>query len=266
MYTALQQPPAQRAVPQPPPQQYGYQPQPQYQQPPAPAGPQMPRDEDFLTAPAQATRQLMEVLKANEFQPAMAQQTQVLGQLVKENVRLRNPDVFQRYGPEVELTLQQYAPDPRAWTPDNVQAVVDVVRGRHAHEVAEAEIERRVAERLRGDLNGASIRPDGSGAPSASAPNQLDLNKLPPMYAETLQRLKMNPQVIDEFLMATKVRHEGLTLEQARERWLQSAQQGDIITDGVNQNIYESVPANEKQPPPPAITMRSLGYRQKESF
>jgi hypothetical protein len=192
----------------------------------------MPRDEDFLTAPAQATRQLMEHLKAQEFQPAMAAQTQVLGQLVKENVKLQEPDAFRRWGPEIELTLQQVAPDPRTWTPDNVRTIVDVVRGRHAREIQQEEVDRRVNERLAAQLGGASLRPDGSLAPSAAPPNQLDFQKLPPRYASILQQMGMTPATLDEFLRTTVMQSRpGLTIEQAREQWMQSASKGDVITD-----------------------------------
>jgi hypothetical protein len=186
----------------------------------------------------------------------------MLGQLVKENARMQHPDAFQKWGPEIELTLQQYAPDPRAWTPDNMKAVVDVVRGRHAHEIAEAEVERRVQERLNSGLGGGTLRPDSLGAAtSATASNQLDFTKLPPRYAATLQRMGMTQAALDEYLNATKVRHEGMTLEQARERWITEAQKGDIFTDGVNQNDFTSAPLNPTGTPASpdgGITLRQL--------
>jgi hypothetical protein len=255
MYTALQrgQPAPQPAAPQPP--------------PPAPNAPaSAPSQEDFLTRPEWATRQLVEQLRRTEFDPTINQQTQLLGALVKENVKMQHPDDFRRWGPEIELTLQQYAPDPRAWTPDNLKAVVEVVRGRHAHEITEDEVEKRVRERMQQQLGGATLRPDGGLTPSAAATNQLDFTKLPQHYATTLQRMGVDQRTLDDFLLATKVRHEGISLEQAREKWLAEAQKGDIITDGVNQNEFHSVPLTPTGRPNPdavgGVTMRQLGYKE----
>jgi hypothetical protein len=71
----------------------------------------------------------------------------------------------------------------------------------------------------------------------------------------------LTQQALDEYLYATKVRHEGLTIDQARERWITEAQKGDIITDGVNQNEFSSVPLNPTGTPSGtdgAITLRQL--------
>jgi hypothetical protein len=196
-----------------------------------PVAPQLPSQDDFLTRPAEATKQYMDYMRQTEFQPALAQRDQMLAQLARDNVRSQDPAAFQKWGPEIELALQQYAPDPMARTPDNIRAVVDVVKGRHAHEIAEAEIEKRVQERLAGGL-GSSLRADGAAGTSAASPGTLDLDKLPPQYGAALKRLNLSQSDIDNFLIKAKCNVTGCTLEQAREEWVKQASRGDIITDG----------------------------------
>lgn len=238
MYSALQAPAGQRSpAPVPTPSYPQYQP-PQYGQPAQypqvtpPSAPQLPSQDDFITRPAEATKQYMEYMRATEFTPALAQRDQMLAQLARDNVRSQDPEAFKRWGPEIELALQQYAPDPMARTPDNIRAVVDVVKGRHAHEISEAEVERRVQERLAGGLGG-TLRSDSAGATtSVTGPGQLDLDKLPPQYGAALKRLNLSQTDIDNFLIKAKCNVTGCTLEQAREEWVKQASRGDIITDG----------------------------------
>jgi hypothetical protein len=269
---AVAQPPSRQPQPGYPPYpqqpQYGQPQQPQYA-PPAP--PTLPSQDDFLTRPAEATKQYMEYLKQTEFQPWQQQTTTAVASTNRALAELQDPATFKKYGPEIDLTLRQYAPNPEAWTVENIKKVAAIVRSNHIDEIAEERaraLMQQNADRL--GIAGASLRPDGTPLPagaSAAGPNQLDFTKLPPQFSKVLQRVGVDQATLDEFLMATKVRHEGLSLDQARAKWMQEAQRGDIFTDGLNQNEIHSVPLNEvKAPiasPEGGLSMRQLGYQEK---
>ncbi len=202
--------------------------------PPPPSAPSvaLPTNDDYLTRPAEATAQALQYYRERDFAPVMRQQVESAAQTNRSLMELRDPDAFRKWGPEIDLTLRQYAPDVALHTPDNIKAVVEMVRGRHAHEVAEDEIEKRVQERLNSQLGG-TLRPGAAAtATSANVPGQLDLDKLPPNYGAALKRLNLQQSDIDDFLIKAKCTPFGMTLEQARDEWTKQAQRGDIITDG----------------------------------
>lgn len=262
------------ASPQPGYSQPAYPPQyaqPQYPQAvPPPQAPQIPSQDDFITRPAEATKQYMEYLKQTEFQPWQQQTTTAVASTNRALAELQDPDTFKRWGPEVDLTLRQYAPNPEAWTVENIKKVAAIVRSNHIDEIAEERARQIAAQRdSQAGSAGGTLRPDAIGGMGASAAgsNQLDYTKLPPMYSKVLQRVGVDQQTLDEFLTATKVRHEGLSLDQARAKWMEEAQKGDIFTDGMNNNEVHSLPvAPVKAPsasPADGVTMRQLGYREK---
>lgn len=202
-----------------------------YTNAPPVVAPTLPSQDDFITRPAEATRQMMDYYKDRDFAPAMQEQSNMAAQTNRALAELRDPDAFKKWGPEIDLALRQYAPNPSAHTPDNIRAVVDVVRGRHAHEIANEEIERRVQERLNSQLGG-TLRPGTGGGTSIAGTNALDFEKLPPGYATVMKRMGMTPDKVDEFLQLTTMRSQpGLSLDAAREQWMAKAMKGDVITD-----------------------------------
>jgi len=188
-----------------------------------------PTDEDFLNNPAKATKQYADYLAATQFQPRLQAQASTLAQQAKELVAMRRTDDFRRWGPEIDLMLQQVAPDPTTWTPQNINYVVDMVRGRHVEDLLAEE-----RAKTQNPLGGAAARPDGSGmGTSLPASHAVDLQQLPPNYAAALKRLNVEQRDIDEFLVRTYVAGKlEPTLEKARERWTKQAMRGDVVTDG----------------------------------
>ena len=274
MAAAVAAPPTRQTAPAYPqpyaPQQPAYG-QPQYPQVLPLQAPQIPSQDDFITRPAEATKQYMEYLKQTEFQPWQQQTTTAVASTNRALAELQDPATFKKYGPEIDLTLRQYAPNPEAWTVENIKKVAAIVRSNHIDEIAEERaraLMQQNADRL--GVPSGSLRPDGTPLPAgtgAAGPNQLDFTKLPPNFAKTLQRVGVDQQTLDEFLMATKVRHEGISLDQARAKWMQEAARGDIFTDGLNQNEIHSVPLSTVNAPVASpeggISMRQLGYQEK---
>jgi len=205
-----------------------------YNAPPAPApaaAPQPPSPDEFLSNPAEATRKQIEYLRATEFAPAMAANQHTTAQMARGMAEMRDPDAFKRFGPEIDLELRRFGME--TWTPDNVKIVVDMVKGRHVHEISEELVTKRAEEKLKQMLGpNATLRSDSLGGTSAAVTNTLDFEKLPPNYSTVLKRLGVTPEHLDEFLTKTQVNALGVPLHKAREAWFKQAESGDIITDG----------------------------------
>lgn len=204
----------------------GYQP-PQY----APQqGVTKPTPEDFLNRPAEATEQYANYLEQTRWNPQFQATAASQAKISREMVALRRPDDFRKYGPEIDMTLQQVAPDPTTWTTENINHVVDMVRGRHVEDlIAEERAKHSNA------LGGVSARPDTGGAmgTSPSPGSNIDLDKLPTNFQAALKRLNLDQHGIDEFLNGAYVK-TGMepNLDAARQRWTTQASRGDIVTDG----------------------------------
>lgn len=224
-------------------QRYMYQPQPQpvaqSYQPPVPQAPafEQPKQEEWLSDPAGATKRYAEYLQQTQFAPQLQQQATIAAQTNRELVKLQRADEFRRWGPEIDMTLQQIAPNPANHTPQNIAAVVDMVKARHVDELIAEE-----RAKYQNELGGAALRPTGAsgGASGASqmALGSVDLDKLPPGYRDALRALNVTNSTIDEFLLRTVVR-AGLEpdLDKARERWTKQVMRGDIFSDN---KTYES--------------------------
>lgn len=191
--------------------------------------PEPPKQEEFLSDPAGATKRYADYLQATQFGPQLQQQAAATAQTNRQLVAMQRADEFKRWGPEIDMTLQQMAPDPVAWTPQNIASVVDIVKARHVNELI-AEDRARYAN----ELGGASVRPSAGGgtATSATASNTLDFDKMPPGYRDALKSLNVDQRTIDEFLMRTYIR-SGLEpdLDKARDRWTKQVQRGDVFSD-----------------------------------
>lgn len=210
-------------APQNYPSNFGYAP------PPAPIA--KPTADDFIQRPAEATEQYANYIEQTRWNPQLQAQAANQAQMAREMVALRRPEDFKRYGPEIDLTLQKVAPDPSNWTPENINYVVDMVRGRHVDDLLAEE-----RSRHQNALGGASARPDGGGGAPGSSPattNAIDLEKLPANYQAALKRLNLDQHSIDEFLVGSYLK-TGMepNLDAARQRWVAQAQRGDIVTDG----------------------------------
>lgn len=213
--------------------------------PVAPAArPEPPKNEDWLNNPGEAAQRYAAYLQATQFAPQQLQTATMLAQSNKALVQMQRQDDFRRWGPEIELALQQYAPSPEAWTPQNLTAVVDIVKARHVQELVEEELTKR--GQAGNALGGASLRPSAAGGTgtSASAPNVVDFDGLPPGYRDVLRSLNVEQHTIDEFLVRTYVR-AGIEpdLDAARARWIKQVKRGDVFSD--NRQLESTVYGRE---------------------
>ncbi len=195
-----------------------------------------------VTVPSATDRTTSALLeqRTNEFTHQMRQQQDWMSQqaanLAATNLRLaqmKSPDVFQKYGPEIDATLRQF--DPSTWTPQGIDTVVDMVRGRHYQELAQEHAERIAAQRAEQERNSLAVAamPRSMAAPSAPPPSSNVLDRVTtPVYKAALDRLQLTQKTVDEFLAATYMKHDGLTKEQAEEKWVAQVNRGDVITDG----------------------------------
>jgi hypothetical protein len=211
---------------------YGYQapsapPTGSYAQAPAPP---LPANEDWLSNPAAAAQRYAEHLQATQVGPRLQQAALSVAHTNKALVQMQRPDEFKRWGVEIDLTLNQMAPDPSSWTPQNINAVVDVVKARHINDIIAEE-----RAKYTNELGGASMRPSGAGAAggtSGMAQKQVDFDKMPTGYRDALRTLNVEQSTIDEFLWRTYVKG-GLEpdMDKARERWIKQVQRGDVFSD-----------------------------------
>ena len=209
-------------------------------QPPAPSAPAsvsagadgvtMPNDDLWLTNPNAAAQQFMTYTRNTEFMPAMQQMAQQLGATAREVVKRDYSDDFRKWGPEIDLYINQM--DSQYRTIDNIAKVVGMVRANHIDEIAAERAQKRLDEML---AAGTVLRPGAApnGAPSGGVGGAVDLAKagLPENYSRVLQRYGITSDVLDEFLTKTEVAATGVTLQQAREKWLERAKSGDIIVE-----------------------------------
>lgn len=192
---------------------------------------QEPTNDEWLTDTAGASRKFGEHLRRTQFEPVINQYATALGQQARAIVEMRDPDAFKRWGPEIDTYIARYMPQPAQRNVESIAAVVDLVRGKHVNELI-AEREREVLSRAQ---QSNSMRADGAAASGAGAgsANRVDFTNvgLPDNYRRTLERYRITPDTLDEFLTSTECRVRGITLQQAREEWLAKAKAGDVITE-----------------------------------
>lgn len=209
-------------------QRLAYQPQPPAQAPVQPSALQPPPQELFLTDPQRATILQAEYMAKTQFQPQFQQLAARTAQQARTLVQMQRTKDFEKWGPEIDLELQKYNPDTH--TPENIGTVVDMVRARHVNEIVADEIARQQREGI-----GSTTRPGTSTGIQGSSPQgsgNVDLEKLPPNYAQALRRANVTQAVIDEFLVNNYIRTgRSRNLDDARTKWTEQAMKGDVITD-----------------------------------
>ncbi len=206
-------------------------------EPPAPAVPpsvealyQASREQE-RQRPYSETRAYLDHIRDTEFAPVVQQQQAMLAQTNRTVAEVRDPDAFKRWGAEIDRELQKFPPN--TWSPDNIKIVADMVRGRHADELAAERAEQLYAQRVAaGERANAFMRPDatpfagGGFTPARVSPR----DNLPAQYKAVLDRQHIDDNVLDEFLNKTIVAHEGISLDAARARWSKNAKVGDILS------------------------------------
>ena len=223
--------------PQQPPQSTQFEnnrPQPGYNQPQQqytpPGMPQQPTQDDWLTDPQDATRRQIDYEAQTRFAPQFQQTSSAVGQMSLELVRQGDKDSFERWGPEILSHLQTV--DQQFWTVPNIKKIVGMVKADHIDEITSNLVERRIQQM---SDNGTIMRP-GAGPAGTSIGRSdgidLDMDKLPGRYREQLEKSRMTPEVLKEFLMKTEVEPRGISLKQAYEDWFKDATSGDVLLAG----------------------------------
>jgi len=217
--SSLAAPQQQRAAPTAPTPQYA-----------APSAPQVPSADEWATDPGAASQRFASYLQQQQA-PQFEQLQQQLGMQARDNAAMRFATEFKRWGPDIDAKLRQYLPSPAQWTPQAIEAVVGVVRGEHADELANELAEKRVQELIK--QGGTALgRSDGAAVAGASASGSrvvdFNSNELPPERRQLLQMSGATPQALDELLRKF---YPGLPLDKARERWFEAAKKGDVLAE-----------------------------------
>ena len=176
--------------------------QPQYQTPPTPQ-PQAPppqsaelAGDDYVTGgqvQQWAQQQMQRVNQQNQAQfQGYAQQ---LAGIAKGQVRGKHQDVFNRYGPEIEMQIAQLPAEQQ--TVDNLELVVKLVKGDHVEELVE------IAMRERGAVNAEpALRSTGGGTSSTDITpreNTLDDERVPEGWKKRARAAGIDDSTVDEW-------------------------------------------------------------------
>lgn len=94
-------------------------------------------------------------------QPDLDTMANSMAQMALSQVRAENPDLFRRYGPDINLKLASIV-DKRVWTVDNLRTVVNLVKADHVEEIASEIASRRFSEQE------AALRSTGAALPSVA--------------------------------------------------------------------------------------------------
>ena len=183
-----------------------------------------PDADEFIHDPAGATQRLLNRVRQTELVPEFQARVNVIGQQARALAELQFRDEFRRWGPEIDLMLNQIPGSQR--TPQAVGLVVDVVRSRHMDEL----VAEKTDAKIKSLVEGGTLRPQGAdgGGTGAGVYNRVDFEKLPPGYRKHLDQLGVTHATVDEVLRKA---YPNLSLAKAREKWMKSAERGDVITD-----------------------------------
>lgn len=185
-----------------------------------------PTDEEWTLTPALAA-QRQRLYDQQMQQPALQQRDAQVGALAMEVIKLRYPEEFRKWGPQIVTYASQLSPDSR--TVDMLEKVVGVVRSEHIDEIVAERSKRMLDEAIE---KGTVLRPGAAGGTSAPATTPgVQFDALPPNYRRLLETYRITPETLDEFLMATEVATKGVSLNDARKAWLEKAAKGDVITE-----------------------------------
>ena len=196
----------------------------------------MPDPDEFLHDPAGATKRLLNRVRETELVPEFQARDNVIGQQARALAELQFKDEFRRWGPEIDMMINQIPAQTR--TPQAVGLVVDVVRSRHLDEI----VAERSDARIKTLIEGGTLRPQSAeGATGAGVYNRVDLEQLPPRYRSILANLGVTGDTVDDMLRKC---YPDLPLGKAREKWMKNAEKGDVITDGMGKFQYDGGPEN----------------------
>jgi hypothetical protein len=169
----------------------------------------------------------MGTVQQNQFAPVIEQMAQANAANAKALAEQRYGDDFRRFGPEIHMELNRVPVQMQTF--DNIRYVVDLVRGRHASELANELAEQRIQERMAS----GTLRPvtGGDGGVALTDPSSVDFSQLPEGYQAILERNRTTPRDLDVFLR--KYYGEDVNLPDARKAWFENAKRGNVIVESV---------------------------------
>ncbi len=197
-------------------------------QPPVPVGPQQPTEDEWLNNPRGAAQKQADYMRVTQLDPVFAQQATQLGQQSRAIMEMKDPDAFKRWGPEIDILINQV--DPTMRTVDTMSKIVGMVKANHLDEIVNerTQIAMQKAQEAGGLRSG--VAGDGTSIEPLGGVD-FDKEQLPEKYRRILARYHVTPETLDEFLIATEVKGKGVLLADARKAWLEHAKKGDILTE-----------------------------------
>lgn len=213
--------------------------QPQYQAPQqpqyAPTQPTRSSQDEWSLTPGTAFEKDMAYIRQTQFDPAIQQTYQGIAQNARALAQIQHKEVFDRWGPEVDLQLRNVPAQQR--TIEAYDMAVNIVRGQHARDISEDVIRERVNAELakRGTSMGA-IRPDANnGAPIVPAGPDFFGDDVPVDYKEQCRKANVTTNNIDNFLERSGYygrRADGsFDLQSARKGYMDAVKRGVIVTE-----------------------------------
>lgn len=191
--------------------------------------PQRPTQDMWVEDPARAAtlqEQYNDWKVEQRLNSQLQQQQQFNRSLARSSAQQQFPTEFKRWGPEIDLLIQNYNITDMA----GMTEAVNVVRGRHADELAaekaEALVERKLKEMME---SGQVVRSGGGGAGQMEQKGlDLDIDNLPPKFRSVFERSGMNADTLK--MLLPKV-YPNLQPDEALKKWLEKAQKGDILIE-----------------------------------
>lgn len=183
--------------------------------PPTPVAPPsnggLPTDQTWMTQPNAAAEQVFRQVFAPQVQQYIGNQAG----LIRNAMESKYPDMFQKYGPEIDSVLARVPVENR--TLDIVEHAVKLVRGNHVDEIADERAKQKMAQ-----MGGMTERADGSGAGGPGVTSStVDLTKLPNGLADMAKREGLTIQQVQDSCKAM-----GMTTE----NWMKMAQEQKLFS------------------------------------
>ena len=185
--------------------------------PPAPVAAPTYGDDDYVTgATLRSVQQQALSQVAPQFTSLAEQHAALAYGMISRDPRYA--DTFQHYGAEVKATL---AGVPKAaWTLDNLETVVNLVRGKHVNEIVARERAQFVAT-MEPSMRASGAA--GTGPASTPQTSPLESDKIPADWREKAKKVGLTERQVQEFAYANDMTPEAF--------WSQF--DGKVITDAV---------------------------------
>ncbi len=198
--------------------------------PQTPTAPQaVPTDDDWISAPAK-TMELYKASLQQQFTQTVTPQLEALHQtnfqITRNFVAEKYKDVFARWGPEVDLMLNQINMDQR--TPEVVERAVQLVKSQHLDEIVQERVKKETQEEISRMSGGVPLRSGAAvvgGTQNSTDLLDLEDDKIPPQYVATMKEAGIDQEVVDRFLLKA---YPELSLSAARKKYMDQLRNGTV--------------------------------------